>query len=660
MTQGSSNSTFFAAIGFMVCLGCTLGEGNPSPASSKDASPPTCPAETPKYCGTAGEYEGGCWPAESDCSTLTQSEDGTWWLCDTGQTASTSTQGSQRCCPKDSTLFCDETSAFAAACYSDTLDCDTRANCGESVALCPTDQLVVCLDEQYGCCPASAPTWCPPTETNASFCAGPNADCQQTAHCANGRVTCNQNETSHCTSTGDGLCCDESLPAWCAPYSAGNPDFPGACMPADTSCATISSSENGWTACKTSDVVGRTATGGPVCCGGETPVWCNPSPNTDPDPSTECFPASINCDTLFWDADQASWQYCDIDAAAYGTTASNTLICCDDANPVLCPIGSGLEKNFDGAICLPADTNCDSLLFNTENNQWDWCSVAAPAFGAADDGSLTCCGSANPLLCDKGTGTLGSFDGSLCVPADTPCGSLTPKTTPGQWDWCDPGTAEYGLDLDFQLICCDQPANSVWCGTETDGKDSAQCFPAGTNCKSLTPNPDGKGWQQCIGDGPYGVNDEGILTCCGTDQQWCPAGNVLNGYTAYVASALMFKDAEQADCSDACTVDSDCAANFNVPQAPGGVWTIYGECIQPMWSPTACARCVFAFPTGFTAPANPLNPLNDFVKDDFPGMCISTAHQCNNIQYCGQSFVECEQVEFSCYCWDGQMYGIGY
>jgi len=607
----------FVAIAFAAALtlGCTLGAGNPSaPSTPPDVPPPSCPDESPVYCPADKEYAGGCWGADTSCSTLYTDNDGVWNACIVGQSASTSESGATTCCASTTPVYCDATSDLSDGCFAADADCNTRSLCGEETAICPSGLVVACDGSQSGCCPAESPTWCANHDGEDGFCAAPEADCNQTAECAQGTIVCSQGETSHCDAGGQALCCSIASGTWCAPASGGQTDFPGRCMPANTSCATITPKNDDWTACKTTDIVGTSSTGETLCCGGETPVWCAPGTYQGDTafPGDRCFPSTVDCSTLFWNEADAQWDYCNSDSVSVGIDASGQLVCCGGETPVLCPVGTGLLLDFDGSVCLANDTNCASAFL--ENGQWSACAITDADFGiaAGKDGAtiLQCCGGGTPQYCEVGSGD-GTFDGSTCFPEDTNCQSIV-QTAPDTWEAC-PSNVDWAVSSQGVLKCCQ---NSY----ETANKDTS-------------------GNVYCCGAPPLGV-------ALGT--HWCPPAMIWDGDAAYAYANDKWNSNPQ--CEGECVANTDCSYVAENP-ITGKDSTFFASCSA---TPVSCKQCLVPQDIDVAQNGGLGAPGKLTFAAEFPGACIiDLGVECSRLMRCGGQISPC--VHDDCYCWDGEI-----
>jgi hypothetical protein len=705
MSLGNTHSGWLMAMLSALVMGCTVGEGNPGPSSTDTNTPPQqdvddvgslCPGATPLLCEATEAYEGGCWAAGMDCATIHANPGGGFVACTTDEVGTVDSTDTLACCPTSEPLYCESTEGYPGGCQQADLVCDTLFQCGDDWLLCEGDKQVACgSDGTGGCCEPGGATWCPTAGEQPGFCAGPDADCDQVLQCGDSQAVCDTGESIHCDAEGNGLCCGVETPAWCPPGSGGQPTFSGACMPAESSCATLTPGDNDtWTACKITDTVGNDVDGKVHCCGGDLPLWCPPGTGEGDllYPGDQCLPADVDCTTLTWNANESSWTSCTTAVIAFDVDTDGNLVCCAVDTPTLCPIGTGFKDDFDGSQCLANDTDCDTLF--KEGDTWTHCTVTdneyGLTFGEGGELVLQCCSGETPQYCDVGSGD-GTFDGSQCLPEGTNCSSLT-HTGAKEWDWCPTGV-EWGISnagqANAKLVCCGvgksahktQNNTILCCGGETpkfcplgsgisNNFDGSTCLPADTDCASLTQSGSND-WDWCSTTTDWAVSNGGTLKCCQYTSEtaqmdidgnviccgqaalpnlglwgskWCPPAKLWDGDAAYTFGVEEWNSTPA--CSNICTGNFDCPYVAKDP-IDGSVTTVYYTCASTV---DTCKQCVL--------PQSPVSqaPLQDTgiptFTTTYPGSCwYDMQPDCSKLMFCGGSFKPC-LVE-KCYCWNG-------
>jgi len=688
-----------------LAIGCTLGEGNPSPPSTDTNTPPNqdvedvgslCPGATPLLCEAMESYEGGCWAAGTDCTTIHANPDGAWAACTTNEVGTVDSTDTLACCPTSEPLYCESTEGYPGGCHQADLACDTIFQCGDTWLLCKGDKQVACgFDGTGGCCDPDGATWCPATDEQPGFCAGPDADCDQVLQCGDSQAVCNTGESIHCNAEGKALCCGGETPAWCPPGSGGQPTFSGACMPAESSCATLTPGDNDtWTACKITDTVGNDVSGKVHCCGGELPLWCPPvTSDVEPGyPGDRCFPSDTDCSSLTWNAAQTSWTSCTIDTATFDVDTDGNLVCCAVDTPTLCPIGTGFQNDFDGSQCLANDADCDTLYWEVDT--WAYCTVTDNAHGLTldEDGAfvLQCCGGGTPTYCEPGSGSA-SFDGSQCFGPGANCDSLF-QTSSGQWDSC-PNGVNYAISNPGQananLVCCDpgesahkaQDKSVLCCGGETpkfcplnsgidSNFDGSTCLPANADCTSLHKTApktwawcstavdwakDVDGSIQCCSSPSETAHKDasGTVTCCGLQaspdigfqgSKWCEPSEVWDGNAAYQFGIDEWNSTPT--CTAACNSNIECSY-FGTNPIDNSETKLFASCETVEAS---CDQCVLPQADVSTGP-QVAGPKKMFTTAYGGGCWDNLQPDCSKLMFCGGYFKPC-LVE-KCYCWNG-------
>lgn len=288
---------------------------------------------------------------------------------------------------------------------------------------------------------------------------------------------------------GEPQCCGGETPQWCPPSGEG---FAGACQVAGTDCTTLKQCGKGWHACPSGLTSHCSGDGETVCCGGASPTWCPPDGAT----LGICAQAAADCGQTL-DCGEG-FAACDVGQEAHCTSDAK-LACCGGEAATWCGPGDGIDASFPGQ-CFATGSVCDTV---SPGHAGAWIACTSDEVAGWDaEGKLVCCGPELPVLCEAYDGLDSSFDGSVCLPEGTLCGSLTKNAEGTGWDWCS-GDANYGLAADSTLLCCAGDTPKLCAGgiTVFDGDTAyqsslAEVLPPATCADQCTANSD------CNGDIP--------------------------------------------------------------------------------------------------------------------------------------------------------------
>lgn len=207
-------------------------------------------------------------------------------FCPEGSVQYTTAGGEIFCCNDSYPVFCDENDVgYGGGCWGPGVDCETVVECGGSSRACLVGSVPYCdQDETFACysCPVDA--------------------------------------TRYETASGKPVCCSPSRPTFCDENADG---YTGGCWSEAVDCETITTCGGSFTAC-----VGDTlpycddagefscyacpdgaveyinASGKPICCGDERPLFCDENANGY---SGGCWNDGVDCSTViscggFWGA----------------------------------------------------------------------------------------------------------------------------------------------------------------------------------------------------------------------------------------------------------------------------------------------------------------------------------------------------------------------
>ena len=310
---------------------------------------------------------------------------------------------------------------------------DLGPQCADGTSWC--EATLACDDH---CCPVDAPTWCHPVWSVSGFCAGPNADCAQAKSC-DGKtlVACDQGTLANCTAAGALACCGGDTPLWCEPGSSKVAGFPGACLPPASVCSTVGKDGlGGWSACQPGDAAGLTPDGLLVCCTGGD-AYCPAGSGTAGDyPGTACVAVDTNCASLTKLPDGA-WASCATGHDFGVIQSTGALVCCDDGAPLFC--GSAFVADGDlayqNSIKLKAEVTTCTQECKVDADCPAWPKPEAGVVSKCKGPANTAC---NQCVLDPQNGINQSLTPGGCFPA--PVAGTTP--------------AEQCADVYAHLILC--------------------------------------------------------------------------------------------------------------------------------------------------------------------------------------------------------------
>lgn len=294
-------------------------------------------------------------------------------------------------CPAGQPVKCEE----PPSCWAPGIDCSTvHQNPDGELDACTTGfDAFVDATGTLVCCGGEQPAWCPANEAGyGGGCWPAGSDCNALLQCGKGWDLCSTEQTGYCNGEGTATCCGPGAHAWCGP----NGEHGGFCAPEGSDCSTaIQCLDSAWLVCPQGQSSHCTADAALECCTDLDPMWCDP--NAEIGFGGGCFAEGIDCSTLTPDG-QGGFDAC-LATQYTGLDAAGKLKCC--TSTITCPVGSGLQSDYDGSECLPFGTSCDTLAAKPDGG-WAYCSEDVVSFGLADDGTLLCCGGDTPKLCEAG------------------------------------------------------------------------------------------------------------------------------------------------------------------------------------------------------------------------------------------------------------------
>ena len=254
----------------------TGGDSDTAPNAGNDSSLDTGDTEDPSDSSDT-----------SDVGSTDDTEDSEQTaVCPEGSAAHTGANGDLFCCSESYPVFCDANDdGYDGGCWSEGVACDTLTLCG--------DQLKACLEGSIPYC----------DEDDNFVC-----------------YACPDGATQYETASGKPVCCSEERPQFC---DENNEGYGGGCWSEGVDCATITVCGASFTACYDGslpycDEAGdltcypcpdgavqyETASGRPVCCTDDLPVFCDESSDGY---TGGCRSEGVDCATLiycggFWGA----------------------------------------------------------------------------------------------------------------------------------------------------------------------------------------------------------------------------------------------------------------------------------------------------------------------------------------------------------------------
>ena len=436
-------------------------------------------------------------------------------------------------------------------------------------------------------CPGDTPVECSNIRENGqSTCYPENTDCDTLQVDASGAlVWCEVGDDVHINDDGFLQCCGGEKPMWCEPTEAV-PGYPGWCHPEGTDCETLKQCGSGVPeACKAGFDSFCRGDGKVSCCGGDTSFWCPPFGGS----VGFCRPENAGCNQAVTCDNGETWGVCSFGVSTE-CSSDGLLFCCTDETPQWCAPGSGANPDFPGR-CFSESTNCELVGPGPDNT---WVSCEASESASIDVyGNLICCGGETPVHCDNYAGLDATYDGSQCFPVGTDCDSLTKNTVTGLWDSCT------------------------------------------------------------IGQG-YGITSGGNLLCCGESSPvYCSAGlSVADGDSALNFSVSEVSPVLNTVCEGACTLDADCFGSVPplkckptggesfVDSNESGAYEEGEEFTDlngnGIYDAQGCNQCV----------AN-----NASFSLEYSGGCWEAGTDCTRLHFCGGGFKLCPTA--TCYCWNG-------
>ena len=260
------------------------GGGDGPHATDAESNSTDSDAEGTDMDSTGGEVDSTDTSESQDTASSEDSEVSP--VCPDGSTAYTGANGDLFCCTESYPVFCDATDdGYEGGCWSDGVDCDTLTLCGSDVMACLDGSLPYCDEEESFVCYA-----------------------------------CPDGATQYETASGRPVCCSETRPMFCDENDAG---YTGGCWSATVDCDTITVCGDSFTACHEGSLPYcnadgeltcypcpdgaeqyETASGRPVCCTDDLPVFCDE--NSD-GYAGGCWSDGVDCTTViycgsFWGA----------------------------------------------------------------------------------------------------------------------------------------------------------------------------------------------------------------------------------------------------------------------------------------------------------------------------------------------------------------------
>ena len=261
--------------------------------SSSDIADTATPSDSSDTAGTGSTDD----PSDSEQTGV----------CPDGSTSHTGSNGDLFCCSESYPVFCDANDdGYKGGCWSEGVACDTLTQCG--------DQLKACLEGSLPYCDADDNFVC---------------------------YACPEGATQYETASGKPVCCSDARPLFCDENDAG---YGGGCWSDGVDCDTIAVCGGSFTACFEGslpfcDDAGdltcypcpegaeqyETASGRPVCCTDDLPVFCDESAGGY---TGGCWSEGVDCTTVIYCG--GFWGACTEGRSS--TCEEDTLRCISDAS----------------------------------------------------------------------------------------------------------------------------------------------------------------------------------------------------------------------------------------------------------------------------------------------------------------------------------------